>query len=324
MVPMALLQRLADGEFHSGSALGEVLGVSRTAVWKSLSKLDGLGLVVESVKGKGYRLSQPLDLLDEQAMVRELPVSVRQQMALRVLPRVDSTNSCVAQWLAEASTLPAPYRVVLAEQQTAGRGRHGRTWCSPFARNLYLSLGFELTGGVEVLSGLSLVVGLALIRSLKALGCPDPELKWPNDVWLQQRKLAGVLVELQGEATTAWRVVVGIGLNVAMSEQEGRSIGQPWISLNRHLQIGRNTLAARVLQDLHEVLVRYRDAGFSAFMDEWNESDLLRGRAVCVDGGRLSGVAQGIDGSGALLLRLDDGSLRTLNAGEVSVRPDGA
>ncbi len=321
MIPLALLRRLADGAFHSGSELGEILGVSRTAVWKALGKLESLGLALESVKGKGYRLKEALDLFDADQILDALPESLRARLVLQVEQSIDSTNTQVnARWLSRPASAP-PFLALLAEQQTAGRGRRGRTWQSPFARNIYMSLGFELSGGVEALSGLSLVVGVAIVRALQKLGIQGAGLKWPNDVWIDERKVAGVLVELQGEATTAWRVVVGLGVNVSMTAQQGVQIDQPWISLNELQPVSRNHLASLLLQELILVLDEYKGGGFATFIDEWRHYDVLRERAVLVDGGRLQGVAEGIDAAGALLLRLADGRLESLNAGELSVRP---
>lgn len=319
MIPQVLLQALADGEFHSGSELGELLGVSRTAVWKSLQKLEALGLVVETVKGKGYRLDRALDLLEASRILSALPAAVQSMLALRVLQSTGSTNSDASAWLAESRT--SAYCVVLAEQQTAGRGRHGRVWVSPFAQNLYLSLAYELKGGVEALSGLSLVVGIALMRTLKALGVEDAALKWPNDVWLQGRKLAGVLVELQGEATSGWRVVIGIGLNVHMRAEDGQQIDQGWISLDAAKSVSRNELAARLIETLLAVLYEFSQAGFAGFVAEWSACDALAGKRVQIDGGRVVGEARGIDATGAFLLQPDQGALMVVNAGEVSVRP---
>lgn len=319
MIPQVLLQALADGEFHSGSELGELLGVSRTAVWKSLQKLEALGLVVDTVKGKGYRLNRALDLLDASRILSALPEAAQSMLALRVLQSTGSTNSDASAWLAESRR--CVYCVVLAEQQTAGRGRHGRVWVSPFAQNLYLSLAYELKGGVEALSGLSLVVGIALIRTLKTLGVEDAALKWPNDVWLQGRKLAGVLVELQGEATSGWRVVIGIGLNVHMRAEDGQQIDQPWISLDAAKVVSRNDLAALLIETLVEVLHEFSQKGFAAFVAEWSAADALAGRRVQIDGGRVVGEARGIDVTGAFLLQPDQGALIVINAGEVSVRP---
>lgn len=318
MIPQALLQALADGEFHSGSELGEILGVSRTAVWKSLQKLEALGLRVETVKGRGYRLDCALDLLDASRILSVLSERTRSMLELRVLQSTGSTNSDASAWL--NSSTNGTCCVVLAEQQTAGRGRHGRVWVSPFAQNLYVSLAYELKGGVEALSGLSLVVGIALIRTLKALGVEDVALKWPNDVWLQGRKLAGVLVELQGEATSGWRVVIGIGLNVHMRAEDGLAIDQPWISLDAAKVISRSELAARLIETLLDLLHEFSRKGFAAFVAEWSAFDALAGRRVQMDGGRLVGVACGIDAAGALLLQLDQGELLVVNAGEVSVR----
>lgn len=319
MIPQTLLHALADGEYHSGSELGEVLGVSRTAVWKSLQKLETLGVAVETVKGKGYRLNRALDLLDASGIVSGLPAAMQSAVDVRVISSTTSTNSDTAAWLTDSNRKACC--VVLAEQQTAGRGRHGRSWVSPFAQNIYMSLGYELKGGIEALSGLSLIVGIALIRALKGLGFDEVGLKWPNDVWLQGRKLAGVLVELQGEATTGWRVVIGVGMNVHMQAEDGRFIDQPWISLDAVKMVQRSRLASQLIETLLLVLGEFSEKGFASFVPEWLAADVLRGRSVQLDGGRLVGVAEGIDESGAFQLRTNAGDLVLVNAGEVSVRP---
>lgn len=313
----ALISLLSDGEFHSGSELGTKLGVSRAAVWKALGRLEEFDLEVESSKGRGYRLKGGIHLLDQSRLTNLLSSQVQNEVSLEVLLSVDSTN----QYLIDSElNYEANYRVVLAEQQTSGRGRRGRTWISPFGKNVYMSVGFDLQGGVEALGGLSLVVGLAVVRAIKECSTADAQLKWPNDVWIEGKKAAGILVELQGEATTGWSIVVGLGVNVEMSDKQAAEIDQPWVALGQYLSCEREVFVARLIDQLVEVLDEFRVKGLNAFIQEWREVDLLHDREVAIVGSDISGKAEGIDESGALLIRTDDG-VRAVNAGEVSVRP---
>ncbi|MBB5212511.1 bifunctional biotin--[acetyl-CoA-carboxylase] ligase/biotin operon repressor BirA [Microbulbifer hydrolyticus] len=316
-----LLQLLADGEVHSGESLGEVLGVSRAAVWKQLQKLEPLGLQVESVKGRGYCLTGGLDLL--------LADAIRQQLAsgavpllreLQIFDQVDSTNARV---LAGLESGIGHGQVVLAEQQTAGRGRRGRTWESPFGAGISLSIGWQFSGGVQLLEGLSLAVGVALARALAKFDVPDVRLKWPNDVWCRGRKLAGVLLELSGDLTDRCAVVVGIGLNMRLPRAAAESIGQPWIDLAEvRPGISRNSLVAAMLDELLPMLAGYPDDGFGRWRDEWLALDQFAGAQVCLQSAqqRWCGIERGVDGSGALLLDVD-GTLKAFHGGEVSLRP---
>ena len=234
---------------------------------------------------------------------------------INLLLSTESTNS----WLMEKKPPSKKYEICISEMQNGGKGRRGKIWVSPFGKNIYLSVAFDLQGGVEALSGLSLVIGLAVIRVLKGLGLTGAVLKWPNDIWIDSRKAAGVLVELQGEATTGWRVVAGVGLNVSMSEREGGGIDQPWISIAENISCSRSGLAGMMTNTLVEVLDEYQMYGFESFMSEWEESDFLKGKSVRSSGG-VDGIAAGINAQGALLVKTSEG-VSCINAGEVSVRP---
>ena len=316
-----LLEQLADGEVHSGEALGDVLGVSRAAVWKQLQKLETFGLQVESVKGRGYRLPGGLDLLSS-ALIREAMSSstLAQLEALQVFDLVDSTNARV---LTALDAGRGHGLVVLAEQQSAGRGRRGRQWQSPLAAGISLSIGWQFSGGVQLLEGLSLAVGVALARALSRFDVPGVRLKWPNDVWCQGRKLAGVLLELNGDLTDRCGVVVGIGLNMRLPPSVSEAIGQPWIDLEAvRPGISRNALVAALLDELLPMLASYPQSGFSPWRTAWMALDQFAGAEVCVQSAqqRWCGVAHGVDNSGALLLEID-GEQRVFHGGEVSLRP---
>lgn len=318
-----LIRTLADGRFHSGEELGQLLGISRAAVWKRLQKIRlEFALEVDAVKGKGYRLSEPLDLLDESRIVSCLTDEDRKALGhVYVHSSIDSTNS----WLmAQGAAGETSGTVCLAERQLAGRGRRGRQWISPFGRNLYLSLLWRYDLPPIQVSGLSLAAAVGVLRTLREYNCTEAGLKWPNDILWQGRKLAGLLLEVSGEASGPSQVVIGIGLNTWMGE-EGGEIDQPWVDLNSIPHVAkhtRNQLAASLIGQLLKVIRLYQREGLSAFTEEWRRHDLLIGREVEIRSAnqRYRGEHLGIDASGALRLLLD-GEIRLFHAGEVSLRP---
>lgn len=315
-----LLALMADGAFHSGEELGQLLGVSRTAVWKQLHKLDELGLRVESVKGRGYRLLDPVELLEEGVIREALHESVGALIRAIELPGViESTNARGGE---HARAGGAGGFVCAAEQQTAGRGRRGRPWVSPFGANLYFSLVWEFQGGAASLGGLSLLVGLGIARLLERYGIGSVGLKWPNDVLCDQKKIAGILLEMHGDAAGACHVVIGVGLNVAMPEQVAE-IDQPWADMRRTAggQVSRNRLLAEALNELVPLLQQFEDAGFGAFREDWQRYDIFRDQRVKLQLGDalITGVALGVDESGGLRLRTDEGE-QVFYGGEASLR----
>lgn len=324
MPPFELMKCLSDGEFHSGESLGRSLGMSRAAVWKQIKKLEELGIFVESVKGRGYRVVDGIDLLSIDRIRSKLSSCTLSSLAsLDVLQTVDSTNAYVMGLSAESGA-----NICLAEQQTAGRGRRGREWVSPYGKNIYLSCSWGYEGGAAVLEGLSLAVGVVLVRALNNLGLTGVELKWPNDLLWRGRKVAGVLLEMTGDAAGYCRVVVGIGLNVSMMEGASKDITQPWVSLSEVAECekvalpSRNDITAEIIDQLLLLLAGYEESGFSAWRDEWMSIDAFRGREVCLLAGSQAdiGVAVGVDQAGALLLD-SAGILRSFSGGEVSLRP---
>lgn len=316
-----VIQILADGQLHSGQELAAALGVSRTAVWKQLQLLESdYGLHVTAVRGQGYQLDYPLDLLDRHQITDWLDPALHAGLTLQLEPVITSTNDTLMRMPASQ----ADFALCAAEMQTAGKGRRGRTWHSPFASNLYFSLAFDLNGGGAAVDGLSLVAGMATAEALEALVQQSVTLKWPNDVLMEGAKVAGVLVELQGEAQGGFRVVLGIGLNVYLTPAQGGAIDQPWTSLQQHLAVpqeGRNRLLAVLLNHLLPALDQFRTQGFAPFYDRWKHFDALRGQPLLVPGQEIRGTGAGVDKRGCLLLQTDDGLL-TLNAGEVSIRKE--
>lgn len=221
---LTLLELLKDGRFHSGQALGIALGISRSAVWKQLQHLEAeLGLSIHKVRGRGYQLAAPLTLLDPLAIRERAPAC---DWPVLVLDSIDSTNAEALRAIERGQAAPF---LVLAERQTAGRGRRGRKWASPFAENIYYSLVLRIEGGMRQLEGLSLVVGLAVMQALRELGIPAAGLKWPNDVLVGQKKIAGILLELVGDPADVCHVVLGVGINVNMQMTD--EVDQQWTSM---------------------------------------------------------------------------------------------
>ena len=317
--PERLLMLLSDGEFHSGETIGQVLGVSRTAVWKQLQKLSALGLEIESIRGKGYRLSVKLDLLSTDKITTALSSLARPLITTLDLQMVvDSTNSIA---MARASEGNASGYICLAEYQYAGRGRRGRHWHSPFGQNIYLSIVWEFAQGASTLEGLSLAVAIGIARVLKNAGLDKIALKWPNDILVQQYKLGGILLEMQGDPAGHCQVVIGIGLNVY--RQKTVHIDQPWTCLQQYLEkISRNQLIAELLNELMPMLNQFTTTGFSHYHSEWSQLDAYVNRDVHLQVGAntIAGLVLGVTDKGALRL-LVDGKEQRFYGGEVSVRP---
>lgn len=314
---LALVRRLADGHFHSGAALGEALGISRAAIWKRIQRLAELGIEVESVRGKGHRLPRSLSLIDAEAVRAALPEGA----GLVYSPVTGSTNADALALAGEGASRPM---VFTTEFQSAGRGRRGRQWQSPFGANLYLSVLYRLGGGYSSLSGLSLAAGVAVSGALAALA-PDLRvgLKWPNDLLVDGAKLGGVLIEVAGEMEGQVQVVVGVGINVAMHDRQAGAIDQSWTDLSRACAQppSRTALAASVGRALVEMLDRFATDGFTPFVAGFDQRDLSRDQPVTVISGdrRREGIARGVAEDGSLRVEID-GDIQTLHGGEVSLR----
>ena len=327
-----LVRLLADGEFHSGEEVGRQLGVSRTAVWKQLKKLADYGLQLESVKGRGYRLAQPLELLDQALLQEELmrrfngsatlPTPMEPDRASRyldVLFAIGSTNDYAPGQL-DRGEATSGY-LCLGEFQHHGRGRRGRHWVSPLGSNLILSLVLEFESGAAALEGLSLAVSIAVVRALKALGLQRVQLKWPNDLLVDERKLGGILLEMRGDPSGRCQVVIGVGLNVLMAGATA-GIDQPWTTVADYLpEVSRHQVAVAVIGNLLDLLESYPDTGFAAFKEEWLSYDAFSGRQVVVSSGdqTRTGVAAGVTDNGALLLD-SEGVTIPCYGGEISLR----
>ena len=317
-----LVELLSDGQFHSGDELGALLGVSRAAVWKQVQKLQEKGLDIFSVKGKGYKLNTPVELLNAMTIKSFiLPAAQGLLHDIEVLGVVSSTNDIA---MRKASDGVGSGFVCFAEQQTAGRGRRGRTWVSPFGSNIYMSMVWSFYGGAAALEGLSLATGVVVAETLADMGCSEVKLKWPNDLLIGKAKLGGVLLEMTGDPSGHCQVVLGLGVNTVLRAGDGDLIDQAFTQLSQHgVEVSRNQLAGRIVSALLLMLDEFSRFGFAGFRDRWDGFDAFAGKPVSILAGSTitRGIARGVDPTGGLRLETSAG-VEVFKGGELSMRGD--
>ncbi|MFN3544167.1 MAG: biotin--[acetyl-CoA-carboxylase] ligase [Thiobacillus sp.] len=317
-----LLRHLSDGRFHSGEALALAFGLSRASIFNMIAEAEAMGLAVHAVRGRGYRLAEPVEWLDAETIQRELG-DAAPAYSLLLHDRLASTNAAL---MAAALDGAADGTLVCAEHQPAGKGRRGRTWHSVPGGSLTFSVLWRFDQGLQAMAGLSLAVGLALARAINRHSRHRVQLKWPNDVLAGYRKLAGVLVEVQGDMHGAAFAVVGVGLNVRLNARQRDAIDRAVVDLAElGVTAGRNRILADCLRELHAVSEVFRAGGFAALREDWLALDAYAGRAVTLalgESGTVAGIATGVDDRGALLLRAADETLTAFSGGELSLRLD--
>lgn len=319
-----ILRMLADGRFHSGEDIAQHFKVSRTTVWNALREAEALGVQIFSVRGRGYRLPEPIQLLEREAVLDAIGEQ-RAWFKLEVHDHLESTNS----YLMKLAAQNAPHAsCVAASLQTKGRGRRGRTWQAGLGVSLTFSLLWRFQSGAAALSGLSLAVGVALIRAMRSLGLSEMQLKWPNDLVVHHQgrhhKLAGILIELQGDMEGPSAAVIGIGINLRLPEQVKQHIDQPAIdiaALSEHWR-DPSLLLGLMLRHLADALSTFEQRGFSAMHEEWTGYHAYQNQTVRMllpDGRETQGVARGVAEDGILLVETAAGVQR-FSAGEISLR----
>ncbi|PHM69574.1 bifunctional biotin--[acetyl-CoA-carboxylase] ligase/biotin operon repressor BirA [Xenorhabdus sp. KJ12.1] len=312
-IPLKLIKLLSDGETHSGQQLGLELGMSRAGINKHIQTIREWGVEILTIPSKGYRFPSPMNLLDKKTIESYLPNN-----RIEVIPVIDSTNQHLLNKLTELTSGDS----CVAEYQYAGRGRRGRQWVSAFGRNLYLSMFWRLEQGPAAAVGLSLVVGIVIAEVLNRQGAERVKVKWPNDLYLDDKKLAGILVELMGRTGDAAQIVIGIGMNISMSSEQQKLITQQWANLQQTgITIERNKLVAEIVVELQKALIQFGSAGLSPFISRWFKLDNFIDRPVKLIIGEqeIYGIARGIDQQGALLLDRD-GVITPYIGGEISLR----
>lgn len=314
-----LIQKLVKGNFLSGQALGDEFGVSRAAISKHISALQDMGFDIFSVTGKGYRLAEPIELLSEEKIVTHLE---QQDIASKVEVHnvIDSTNSYLMRRLPNQNI---PGQVCIAEYQSAGRGRRGRQWISPFGSHIYMSMYWSLEQGMSAAMGLSVVAALAVSDAIKTLYKTEVELKWPNDIYFNGVKLAGILIDLEGQSMEPCHCVIGIGLNINMPSKSAELVDQPWTDLSSatNLEIDRNVLAAEIISALLRRLNVHQETGINTMIAEWQSQDFYLNKPVSLITGDKAtrGICRGINAQGALMLEVN-GKTSPVYGGEVSLR----
>ena len=319
-----LLRLLADAEFHSGEALSNLLDVSRATVWNLVHELREAGIEVFSVTGRGYKLSMPISMFEVERIAQGLGSSVG-KLQLELVNGIESTNSALMLRAADPVKAEALHGICLiAELQTRGRGRRGRSWLAGIGGGVTFSLLWRFEQGAAHLSALSLAVGLALVRALEELGVEHAKLKWPNDVIHHHHKLAGVLIELEGDVLGPSTAVIGVGINVRLAEALRANIDQAVTDLETLTGafVDRNVALACVLRHLVAVLESYAEEGFAPFKESWLARHAYEGREVWLQlpkGERQTGRVTGVADDGSLLLITEQGQKR-YTVGEISVR----
>jgi BirA family transcriptional regulator, biotin operon repressor / biotin---[acetyl-CoA-carboxylase] ligase len=318
---VALLSIIADGQFHSGQVIAEQLDISRAAIWKSIRHLESLGLQIEAVRGRGYRLENKIELLSEKVIKKSLSsIAKKSCNELVVLFKTESTSSFLFDRL---SSEKSHGNAVLAEYQSNGRGRRGNQWISPLASGVCVSVAWHFEIAPNALGLLSLYMGVATARTLSALGLTDVGLKWPNDVVINDKKLGGILLELRGEASGPVDVIIGIGINYDLPDFVISDIDQAVTdicSLSKK-RLSRNKIAATLLSNIFEILEELQLGAGSSLIDEWRQYDQSVGRRakLILPDKEIEGILNGVDNQGALLMTID-GQQKSFTSGEVSLR----
>lgn len=316
-IPLQLIELLSDAQIHSGQQLGDKIGMTRAGINKHIKTLRSWGIQVQTITGKGYKLPYSVNLLNGEVIRKQV-----QGSHVIVEPVIDSTN----QYMLDRIPGLQSGDTCLAEYQSAGRGRRGRQWVSPFGCNLYLSMYWKLDQGPAAAVGLSLVVGIVIAKTLNKISKGKVKVKWPNDLYLNDKKLAGILVELTGKTGDAAHIIIGIGINICMEKKnidKEKSINQEWASLVDEVEnIERNELSASIINALKEALILFEKEGLAPFLESWFELDNFLGRKVklLIGDKIITGIEKGIDQQGALLLQHDNGDIIPYIGGEISLR----
>lgn len=318
---MSALQMLLSAfpDSISGELIASTLNISRSAIWKQMQTLQKLGLQIEGKRNSGYRLLAWPDLLLPEIIQYYRSGTLGQEVLWReVLPSTNTTAKEIARQGADHGTL------VVTEEQTAGRGRRGRSWNSERGSGIFASLILRPELPTRVVPMLTLAVGIALVEALHYFGLNNAWLKWPNDVWVGERKLAGILSELSGELDRVDFVVIGMGINTNQAEfPEWLASTATSIYRETGLKQNRGELLARILVELEKVLPLLELAEPDSLVQAWQKHDRLLGRQVNViePTDSYTGTALGLGSSGALRIAMPDGSEKLVMAGDVSIRP---
>jgi len=313
-----LINLLSDGKFHDGSTMGAALGITRSAIWKIVKRLQDYGVNITSDLTKGYRLEQPMTLYDKHKIYNALPISEKKSYELDVFESLNSTNDYLKTLRFKTN------KICLAELQTQGKGRFSRTWYSPFGDNIYLSISMSFNQDISELSGLSLVISLAVLNTIEQFyASKNLSIKWPNDVLLNGKKIAGILIEGDSEVHGCCKLIIGIGLNVNMTDKKANQHANHWtsIKLATKKNIDKNQITASLLNNLFKYIKKFQDTGFGYFQSEWKKYDYLYGQEITITNGkkRTHGICRGVNNQGYLQVEKSDGTNVQYLSGDTSL-----
>lgn len=313
-----LVRLLSTEIFKTGTELGAELGISRTAVWKQIQQLEQLGIEIITKPQQGYKLAKSINLFNE-LLLKQLLIENKSNLDLYLFSSLGSTN-------VEAKNLLNSPEVksvlVLTEMQTAGKGRRGRTWQSPFGQNLAITLGAKIDTDISKLQGLSLAIAVELKESLNKFAAIDVGFKWPNDIYVNDKKLCGILVEVAGDFSGPFSLIMGIGLNLK-SSSAFNSIDQPYICLDElGIEFDKNLFAIDLAVRLEKMISKFLNKGFQAWQARWNKAHLWKDKQAEVIHSNLSKrvTLKQVNSDGALLVINSEGNEEVINSGEISLR----
>ncbi len=315
-----VIQLLADGQFHSGEDIGKTLGISRSAIWKITKQLDDVGIEIHRVQGRGYCIPGGIQFYSEDKLKQFLSQDAFERLKnIAILNRVNSTNAFLQEKIKEDWTSAS---LCLAEYQSEGKGRRDRSWLSPYGKNIYMSLVWEFVAGPGALNGLTLLVGLAIIKALSKFNITGLSLKWPNDVMWNGNKLAGVLTEINVDDINGCQAIIGIGLNLHLPSKIRNQLHNQITDMQTILGAypDKNYITALILEELLTLLPEFESKGFEHFVDQWRGYDHLLNKQIILHTiqDKVEGVAQGVDHTGALEIKVD-GNIKKFYSGEASI-----
>jgi len=307
---------LSHGQFYDGNSIGEQLNISRTAVWKIIKKLGAYGVPITATKGKGYSLLDQFILLDQ----KKITSQINSEIIIDVFESISSTIDYLQPFVSERKP-----RICITEMQTNGVGRFQRQWHSPFGKNIYLSLLFPFDNDISELIGLSLVIALAINNAIT--NCYQlkhaTKIKWPNDIFYDDKKLAGSLIQIHAETNGFCNAIISAGINVNMTDDDDNMIKQNWTSVrNENQQYNdRNDLCIELINNLLQYIEQFKQHGLAIFTEQWLANDYLLNKQIKVRSGNdvVEGIAQGINSQGHLLLQLGDGSQPSFSSGDTTI-----
>ncbi len=312
---LKVVNMLSDEKYMSGAEMAKHLGISRTAIWKIIKVLISYGIDITSDNKLGYKINQKLILLDIDAIGRKIDYNPTK---LDIFESINSTN----EFLKSTQSHDYQNHICLAEHQSSGNARLKRSWNSPFGQNLYLSIKYYFNKDISSISGLSLITGLSVIRTLSQLNISNIfKIKWPNDIYCEDKKIAGILTEVVGESYGGCMAIIGIGLNVNMMKLSNENVIN-WTSLKKITgkHFDRNEICVSLINNIIKDIEKFSILGLEYFLSDWNNHDYLANKKIAVKNSEetIEGEYKGIDAQGNLLLKIDN-KIITLYSGDTSI-----